>query len=264
MKMLTPVLALMLALAFSVAGQAAGKKAVAKAPIAHEVVEAQPVEELLPEAKLVVDPGSNTDAAAETIAGAKSSEAKSSEVSVPAAAVEAVPKPDTAKLPENQIPVLTGAKEAKKSEGSSWSRLLITLGVMVVALGAAIYGLKRWSSKGGRKGPNTRIKVIAQHPLGPKKNLTIIHVAGESILIGVTDHNITMIKSLALIDDEIPESVPNHFQVNEDEYDEMPVSRSQDRARRSVDSGEGEDFAMRALGDIRDTVSTRLKNMKNF
>ena len=41
--------------------------------------------------------------------------------------------------------------------------------------------------------------------------MAIIRVAGESILIGVTDSHISMIKSLSLIDDEVPSEVPQKF-----------------------------------------------------
>ena len=56
-----------------------------------------------------------------------------------------------------------------------------------------------------------QIKVLSQHYLGPKKSLVIVRVAGESILVGVTDSNISMIKSLALIDDEVPVETPKNF-----------------------------------------------------
>ena len=35
---------------------------------------------------------------------------------------------------------------------------------------------------------------------------------GESILLGVTDHNINMIKTLSFIDDEVLDEVPKNFE----------------------------------------------------
>lgn len=174
-------------------------------------------------------------------------------------------KPDTNKLPENQIPVLTKAEGEKKEAGSSLPRLLITLGVLAVVLGATSFGVKRWASKSQGKNQNTRIKVLTQHHLGPKKSLAIIQVAGESILIGMTDQNISMLKTLSLLDDEIPEATPSNFDhaladFDEDDEDDISPRGKKGRGRKK----ESEDFAMRGLAEIRDVVSSRLKNFKNL
>lgn len=170
----------------------------------------------------------------------------SSDISTAAAKVEQ--KPDTNKLPESQIPVLSNQKEAKKASSNPIGRLLITLGVLAVVLGATVFAVKRYSAN-RNIGPrsNTKIRVLTQHPLGPKKSLAIIQVAGESILVGITDQNISMLKTLSLIDDEVPANVPNRFEVSADEFD-----------------SEDDDFASRDLSRIRDTVSARLKNMRNI
>jgi flagellar biosynthetic protein FliO len=163
---------------------------------------------------------------------------------------EAQIKAEQIKLPENQIPVLTGPKDTKKATGGGMTHIFITLGVLATALGAAIYGLKRMAANRGKATSGTKIKVLTQHSLGPKKNLAIIQVAGEAILIGVTDHTISMIKPIALIDDEFPEELPRNFNSALDEME--PETPAQD------------DFAMQGLSEIRDKVSTRLRSMKNF
>lgn len=181
---------------------------------------------------------------------------------VPAAetAPEAAVKPaETAKLPENQIPVLTGAKDPKKASGGGMSRILISLGVLTAALAAAVFGLKRVTNRKAERNKNTRIKVLTQHALGPKKSLAIVQVAGESILIGITDQNISMLKSIALIDDEFPEDLPREFSHALDDYEEAPSSR-----RSRAPSTEQDDFAVQGLSEIRDKVSTRLRSMKNL
>jgi len=175
-------------------------------------------------------------AAAETVAAAN-------DESTPIAKAET--KPDTNKLPESQIPVLASQKDEKKSSTNPIARLLITLGVLAVVLGATLFGVKRYAAS-RNLGPrsSTKIRVLTQHPLGPKKSLAIIQVAGESILVGITDQNISMLKTLSLIDDEVPQNVPNRFEVAFDQ--------------------EEDDFASQDLGRIRDTVSSRLKNMRNL
>lgn len=189
------------------------------------------IDEPLPAARLVVDAEPSI---AEPVAEAAP------------APLQAPVKEVIAKLPETEIPVLTGAKQAKRAEGGSLSRILTTLGVMTVLMGALFIGLKRWAARRGANVNNPKIKVLTQHSLGPKKSLAIIHVAGESILIGVTDHNISMLKTLSLIDDEVPESVPNHFGA--------ALSGLEEEEEAFDD-----EFAVRGIGEIRDKVSSRLK-----
>lgn len=167
------------------------------------------------------------------------------------AAAEAA-KAAQAKLPESQIPVFQAKKDPKQAGGGGFFRIFMTLGILAVACGSAAFGLNRWAKKSGAKNQkSTQIKVLTSHHLGPKKNLTIVQVAGETILLGVTDHNITMLKTLSLLDDEIPESLPQKFDHSMEDF---------------IEDGDQEDepIAMRGLSEIRDTVSSRLKNMRNL
>jgi flagellar protein FliO/FliZ len=97
---------------------------------------------------------------------------------------------------------------------------------------------------------NSQVKILTQHYLGPKKSLAIIRVAGESMLIGVTDQNINLIKTLALLDEEIPQDTPKDF------------SKSLDKSMNEFSSeDETEEFS---FSKIKDFVSGRLKNMKEI
>ena len=89
--------------------------------------------------------------------------------------------------------------------------------------------------------------MLNQHHLGPKKSLTIIRVAGEAILIGVTDQSITHIKTLSLMDDELPESVPASF-------------KTELNANFEEEEVEEENFAYGT--SVKDTISKRLKGLK--
>jgi len=175
-------------------------------------------------------------------------------------------KAEASKLPEDQIPVLSSGTATKKAGNDNLNRIMLTLGVFAMALLAATFGLKRWAKKKGIAGSNTKIKVLTQHALGPKKSLCIVQVAGESILIGVTDHNISMLKTLSLIDDEVPADVPNRFDSTLSDYEDHEMASQSRVLRKTKDAekSEGEDFTMRGLNEIRDTVSTRLRNMKNL
>lgn len=149
-------------------------------------------------------------------------------------------------LKEDQIP-LKIFEEGKVSNSQSASqKVVVSLAIIIGLLGAGYYGLKKFSFKNSHLQSNMQIKILSQHYLGPKKSLAIIRVAGESILIGVTDQNISMIKSLALLDDEIPQVLPKDFSVNMTE---------------NLNDADTEDFT---FAGIKTTVSEKLKSMKSI
>lgn len=106
-------------------------------------------------------------------------------------------------VPESQIPVLKDERAAKSSENSPWMRLIGCAIFFLMIASVVVVSVKRVAKKKSIGGKKARIEVLHQHFLGPKKSLALVQVAGEAILIGVTDHNISMIKSVALIDDEL-------------------------------------------------------------
>jgi flagellar protein FliO/FliZ len=189
-------------------------------------------------------------------------ENKSSEGDIPAteAAKENVVAPAKDTRPESEIPVFTSAAQEKKTAGTGIERLVFTLFVVCVVLGAVLFGIKRWSAnRKDQASSPTKIRILTQHHLGPKKSLAIIQVAGEAILIGITDQNISMLKTLSLIDDEVPGMVPKNFSdelASEDSglraaqegYDPEPEDQSDDQI---------ENFAMKGLGEVRDLVNTK-------
>lgn len=150
---------------------------------------------------------------------------------------------------ETEIPVLAAkTSDASAKQSSSTSRVILSLGLVL----GLLFGFSVFLKKFLRKSPlkkNSQIKVLTQHYLGPKKSLAIIRVAGESMLIGVTDNNINLIKTLALLDEEIPESIqPRDF------------AKSLDQSMSGADD-EVEEFS---ISKIKDFVSGRLKNMKEL
>lgn len=177
----------------------------------------------------------------------------------------AVPKIDNRK--ESEIPLNLEGKKKASEDGSSLFRIVMSLAVLgVVGTGAFIF-LRKYSVPKAAK-HQTQIKVLQQHYLGPKKSLAIVRVAGESILIGITDNNINMIKSLSLLDDEVPEEAPQSFgkvlgssgasfEDRDEDQEEAPVRR---RAK-SKDLDSDEEFA---ISGIKDIVSKRLKGMRSF
>lgn len=151
---------------------------------------------------------------------------------------------------EDEIPVnFSKAKKAETADTSN-GRLFLTFGLMAIILGLGYYFAKKYGRP--KNSPQTKIKILTQHYLGPKKSLAIVRVAGESILIGVTDQNINMIKSLSLLDDEIPEAVTTaSFQ------ETMKVDLSQNAPANEDNQ---EEFSIR---HIKNAVSLKLKGIRN-
>lgn len=210
---------------------------------------------------------SPASADASAVASAKADESiKGDSVSVSA------DKPKVDNRKESEIPLNLDGNKKASAEGGGFFRILLTLSMLgVVGTGAFIF-LKKYSVPKDKK-HQTQIKVLQQHYLGPKKSLAIVRVAGESILIGVTDNNISMIKSLSLLDDEVPEEAPKSFGkvmggfgsggANFDETGEAETESEAPRAnkRSAKELDPDEEFA---ISGIKDIVSKRLKGMRSF
>jgi flagellar protein FliO/FliZ len=182
-------------------------------------------------------------------------------------------------LKEEEIPLNFDKKSATAGNESPIMRVILALGILSIMAAGAFYLYRRHGRPGPKKNA-PQIKVLTQHWLGPKKSIAIIRVAGESILIGVTDHNISMIKSLALMDEEIPQDTPENFgsvmsavEVRSEKNAAFTKANSAASAKGTfyakaseVDSADAEsdEFQMSGLNQIKDVVSQRLKNMRSF
>ncbi|MEZ0392352.1 MAG: FliO/MopB family protein [Pseudobdellovibrionaceae bacterium] len=156
-------------------------------------------------------------------------------------------------LKESEIPVnLETTKKAASSE-SPFLKIFLSLGIVAVMGGAAYFWLRKYRYKNPQS-QATQIKVLSQHFLGPKKSLAIVRVAGESVLIGVTDTNISMIKSLSLLDEDIPEETPREFQT--------VFARKNKIEKQHADDMESKDEF--SISGIKDFVSVKLKNMRTL
>lgn len=161
----------------------------------------------------------------------------------------------TVSLKESEIPVVLEAQKKSDSSASSTARILFSILVLGALGGGILYFSKRHLKDSAKRSQATQIKVLTQHYLGPKKSLAIIRVAGESILIGVTDHNISLIKQLSLLDDDLPEETSGSFGAVL-KSKSPPVSTSSTAFEEA-----GDEFA---ISGIKDIVRNRLKNMRTF
>lgn len=181
-----------------------------------------------------------------------------------AKAENSLPKATTDTRKESEIELNLDGNKKSSSESSPIFRLLFTVSILgVVGVGAWFF-LRKYAVPRAAK-TQTQIKVLQQHFLGPKKSLAIVRVAGESILIGITDHNISMIKSLALLDDEVPEEAPQHFgRVMADFSDDTAAAATPAPTKRKSQSKELDADEEFAISGIKDIVSKRLKGMRSF
>jgi flagellar protein FliO/FliZ len=169
--------------------------------------------------------------------------------------IEPTAKVDTVGKAESEIPVrLESSKKASESD-SPLFRMLAGLAIVgLLAAGSLVYVKKIKKGKFSSE-PAPDIKVLTQHYLGPKKSLAIIRVAGESILIGVTDQNISLIKELSLLDEDIPEHVPSKFKLKADRD-------LNNNSASEFDNEYGRDEF--SFSGIKDVVTTKLKNMRTL
>lgn len=183
---------------------------------------------------------------------------------------ESVEKPAVDNRKESEIPLNLEKDKKATAEGSGVFRILFTLSILGLLGTGAFFFLRKYKVPRAMK-TQTQIKVLQQHYLGPKKSLAIVRVAGESLLIGITDQNISMLKSLSLLDDEVPEEAPQNFGkvlgvLNNakagfiDAADDIePVANSKKKVAKDLDADD--EFA---ISGIKDIVSKRLKGMRSF
>ena len=153
---------------------------------------------------------------------------------------------------EAQIPVLATVDKKIIKTSDQVNSLMISLAVILVVASGLFMFARFWAKRKTGLTNHHQIKVLTQYGLGPKKSLAIIRVAGESILIGVTEHNISMIKSLALLDEDLPLEVPQKFDQELDHADQKAAT---------FVLNEKEDFN---FGSVRDIVASRIREMRSL
>ena len=112
---------------------------------------------------------------------------------------------------EEETPVVfSEAAQAKSGTSIVW-RLLASVIILAVAGAGLTFASKRWLRRPNVGGQQTRIEMMHQFHLGPRKSLALIRVAGETLLLGVTDHNVNMLKTVTLIDDDMAAALNQDF-----------------------------------------------------
>jgi flagellar protein FliO/FliZ len=154
-------------------------------------------------------------------------------------------------LSESEIPVHLEAANKNTNAESPVKRMMFSFMLLGVLGCGGFFFLRKYIQNSPNKKSGKDIQVLTQHYLGPKKSLAIIRVAGESILIGVTDQNISLIKSLALLDEEIPQETPKSFKNTFGVFNAT--------ADAVKENEEKDEFS---ISGIKDVVKTRLKSIR--
>ncbi len=74
-------------------------------------------------------------------------------------------------------------------------RVIGALALIIGLLLLALYGLRRWGSKFQGKGSDL-IEVKSVKMLLPKKYLVVVRVGEKNLILGATDHHITLLGSI--------------------------------------------------------------------
>lgn len=148
--------------------------------------------------------------------------------------------------------------EAVEKSKPLWFRVIASLAVVLAIMGGAYYAFKKFPNTQKRASKQRMIDVLSQFHLGPKRSLMVVRVAGEVVLLGATEQNINLIKSLSLIDDE--------GQVKNADFTGALRRQVNTEIGKEKDSAElqkevEEEFSMKGLKEL---VGSKLKSMREL
>lgn len=70
--------------------------------------------------------------------------------------------------------------------GFQLMQMVASLGLVLGLLALVLYGLRRWGHWVRKTGPDSMIRIEAQHPFGPKHHLLVVRVQEQSLLLGIS------------------------------------------------------------------------------
>ncbi len=156
-------------------------------------------------------------------------------------------------LSEEDILLKEATRATQDSSAMSpMKKMIMSLVALLLIAGVLFVGVQKFGKKTGYSSIAQNIKVLTQKSIGPKKNLMLIRVAGETILLGVTDQNINHIKTLSLMEDELPEYTEPKFS------NQLKDKISKAKEEPSIIDKEPEEvdgFAISNLNDVKQAVS---------
>lgn len=161
-----------------------------------------------------------------------------------------------AQATEDQIPLTPVADELKAAAPSADHRLLLGLLLFLGFATLAALAVRKFKFK-NVKTQQFQMKILSQFHLSPKKSLAVIQVAGESILVGVTDHHISLIKSLSLLDEDLEQGASS-------KDFKHTLGDLGDIGKQGTGPGGFESSDIYSIQKIQDAVSLKIKNLRTF
>lgn len=162
---------------------------------------------------------------------------------------------------EKEIP-LFDKKQTSTSESSGIGKIIFMV-LSVIGLG----GYFIWWMKNRSKmvnGPESlmKIKVVTQFHLGPKKTLAVVRVAGESLLLGITESQISLIKTLALLDEDLPEVSTENFADTLENQERPKSTKASKMPEPEIDSMLDEEFSFGPA--VKTTLSQKIPMLRRM
>jgi flagellar protein FliO/FliZ len=112
----------------------------------------------------------------------------------------------TSASPQNE----EGPKQWLHGDDINWSRQIITtIGGLLLMCGAIVLVLRFMYGRMGMPafgGGQRNLQVLDRHVLGPNRALLLVQVPGKILLLGMTEHQITMLSDIA--PDELETALP--------------------------------------------------------
>lgn len=128
----------------------------------------------------------------------------------------------TAPVQAEQAELVVGTAQALQSAGTpafSWGGYFMALGMLFLIIAVLWFAVRYLRKKGGLGlfGGGRDIQVEARHSLGPKKDLMLVRFLNKRLLLGVTEHHISLLQTEELNQED---SEGNDF--TSPEHDRVP------------------------------------------
>lgn len=165
---------------------------------------------------------------------------------------------------EESVPILTQQKTKVEEQSGAMYKSIVSIFLILLFGGVGVWYLKRKAIMTNGSQALMQIKVLTQFHLAPRKTLMVVRVAGESLLLGVTENQICLLKTLSLLDEDLPENTPKNFNqtMAKAEVATNEIQPPKNTILKSPEFGESdEEFA---FGNIKHLVENKLKGMKRW
>ena len=161
---------------------------------------------------------------------------------------------------DEALPVMSEANtEVSKLNGevdfvSSIIKMIASLALVLAGILATYWVVKRFVLKrGGGFGGRNLIRILATGYLGQKKNITLVEVAGEVLVIGITNNNISLLTKIE--DKEKIEEIHSTHGLNSSGHS---FEHQLKKVSSKMKEGKGRDM----LSELTDSIQEKVSRLK--